>query len=351
LTKASQQGKPGKRTQIRTDARTRSEALDKLRNKLTEMSEGRFDPDAAHTRVVDLYADLKRDYEINGKRVADLAKRWAHLEAPFGNDLATAVTTPRIRLYVEERLAEKAARATVQRELAALRRMFRLGTQADKVVRVPHFPTIRCDNARSGFFERDQFEKVRSELPEYLRPLATVAYWTGWRKGELLRLERRQIDLVAGTLRLDPGTTKNREGRLAYLPEEALAVLREWEEKTTAFERERGIIVRHVFHNDGQPIHNHYAAWRSACERAGVPGRMLHDFRRTAARNYVRAGVHERVAMELLGHKTRSIFDRYNITSEQDLREAAARVAVVPVGQALGKTAEVVPLREARVKG
>jgi integrase len=212
-------------------------------------------------------------------------------------------------------------------------------------MRVPHFPTIRLDNARKGFFEREQFEKVRAELPDYLRPLVTVGFWTGWRKSELLRLERRQMDLESGTLRLDPGTTKNKQGRTVYLPREALSVLKEWDEKTTALERERGITVRYVFHNEGRPIRNFYHAWRSACNRAGVAGRMLHDFRRAAARNYIRAGVSERVAMELLGHKTRAIFDRYNITSEQDLREAADKVASSSVGQALGKTAEVLPLR------
>ena len=81
-----------------------------------------------------------------------------------------------------------------------------------------------------------------------------------------------------------------------------------------------------------------------------MPGRTLHHFRRTAARNYVRAGVPERVAIDLLGHKTRSVFDRYNITSEQDLREAAARVASGPVGQRLGKSGEVLAIREAAEK-
>jgi integrase len=152
----------------------------------------------------------------------------------------------------------------------------------------------------------------------------------------------------AGVPRLDPGTTKNKKGRTVYLPPEPLAALKAWDEMTTAVERERGIIVRNVFHNDGEPVRNFYHAWRSACDRAGVGGRMLHDFRRTAARNYVRSDVSERVAMELLGHKTRAIFDRYNITSEQDLREAAAKVAAAPVGQWSGKTAEVVPLSDRR---
>ncbi len=103
-----------------------------------------------------------------------------------------SLSSGRIRAYIDTRLSEGAARATVQRELAVLRRMFRLGAQADKGLRVPQFPTLAVHNAWRGFFERDQFEKVLAELPDYLQPLATVAYWTGWRKGELLRLERRR---------------------------------------------------------------------------------------------------------------------------------------------------------------
>jgi integrase len=233
-------------------------------------------------------------------------------------------------------MAEGAAPATIQHELAALRRMFRLGLEAGKVLRVPAFPTLQVHNVRTGFFERDEFERVRAELPEYLRPMVTVAYWTGWRRNELLNLEWRHVDLDAGTLRLDPGTTKNKQGRVTHLPAEALDTLRAWREQTAAVERQQSRIITRVFHHDGQPVRDFYTAWRSACERAKVPGRILHDFRRTAARNYVRSGVPETVAMKITGHKTRSVFDRYNITSEGDLRAAAESVAA-SVGEALGK--------------
>ena len=77
-----------------------------------------------------------------------------------------------------------------------------------------------------------------------------------------------------------------------------------------------------VFHRDGIPIRRWRTAWRTACQAAGVPTRFLHDCRRTAARNLIRASVPERVAMLLTGHKTRAIFDRYNIIHEQELLEA-----------------------------
>ena len=220
--------------------------------------------------------------------------------------------------------------------------MLRLGFQAGKVVRLPHFPTIRYDNVRTGFFERAEFEAVRNALPQHLRPLATVGYWMGWRRNELMKLEWRQVNLETGEVRLDAGTTKNRKGRVAYLPPEALAVLRAWRSVTTALERREGRIVPIVFHRDGEPIRDFYKAWRAACKAAGVPGKLFHDFRRTAARNYVRSGVPERVAQAVLGHKTRSIFDRYNIVSEGDLRSAANRVTSAPVGERLGKVTSLV---------
>jgi integrase len=79
-----------------------------------------------------------------------------------------------------------------------------------------------------------------------------------------------------------------------------------------------------VFHRNGKQIEYFYDAWKNACDSAEVPGRLIHDLRRTAIRNLVRAGVSEGVAMKMCGHKTRAVFDRYNVTSEKDLQTAAA---------------------------
>jgi integrase len=190
---------------------------------------------------------------------------------------------------------------------------------------------LREDNVRTGFFEADAFLKVLEQLPQYLRPVATFAYVTGWRKEEVLCLTWAQIDLEQGTARLEPGTTKNREGRLIYLTPELLSLLQENRAATSTLERQAGRVIPWVFHRAGKPIKDFRAAWQGACDRAGQPGRLFHDFRRTAVRNMVRAGIPERVAMQISGHKTRSIFDSYHIVSEGDLREAAERLGKAKV--------------------
>jgi integrase len=163
----------------------------------------------------------------------------------------------------------------------------------------------------------------------WLAPFVEGARRTGARRDELLQLERRNLDLDAGKITLDPGTTKNDDGRVFYLPPAALAALKAWDEKTRGLERDQTIIVRHVFHRHGERIREFpYDLWHDACAAAKISGKRIpHDFRRTAARSYRRAGVSEGVVMKILGHKTRSIFERYNIKNEDDLREAAEAVA------------------------
>ena len=214
----------------------------------------------------------------------------------------------------------------------------------------PHIAMLREDNVRVGFFEREQCEAVLAHLPEAMRPAVTFAYVTGWRiNSEALPLQWRQVDLGVGEVRLDPGSTKNREGRVLYLAQELQQLLKQQRASADEIQRQRKMIVPHVFfhrpiikagtfgHLAGQHISPHcfYQAWRRARTAAGCPGSIPHDLRRTAIRNTVRAGIPERVAMKMSGHKTRSVFDRYNVVSDGDLRSAARRLGTLALPQPL----------------
>ena len=179
------------------------------------------------------------------------------------------------------------------------------------------------NNVRQGFFERWEFEVVLVKLPDCLKPPFTFAYRTGWRMlSEVLPLRWANVDLEAGTVRLDPGTTKNKDGRVIYLTSELQDLLeKQWAEHLAHYPE-----CPLVFHDHGRPIVNYYKRWHRACREAGLSGKIPHDFRRTAVRNMVRAGIPERVAMQISGHKTRAIFDRYHIVSDGDLKEAARRL-------------------------
>ena len=138
--------------------------------------------------------------------------------------------------------------------------------------------------------------------------------------------------MEAGTLRLEPGTTKNDDGRVVYLTPELKALLAAQVERVRALERGMGRIIPSLFphlegRHRGKRIRDFRGAWKRACLKVGCPSMLRHDFRRTAVRNMVNAGIPERVAMKVTGHKTRSVFDRYHIVSPADLQEAARRLA------------------------
>lgn len=156
----------------------------------------------------------------------------------------------------------------------------------------------------------------------------TFAYITGWRMGsEILCLQWRQVDVKAGTVRLEPGTTKTGEGRTFYMTSELRAWLEGQKALTEALQRQSGRIIPWVFHRKGKPIGEFRKAWKTACKKAGVPGRIPHDFRRTAVRNLERAGVPRSVAMKMVGHRTESVYRRYAIVDEAMLREGAEKLA------------------------
>lgn len=326
------------RESAETESKTEAEKI--LRRRMVARDAGLYaGPDARRTTLADLRKILEDNYAANGRSTQGVGQRFAHLEEHFGEERpAREITTDRIVAYQTARLAGKAKPATINRELAALRRAFRLAEKSGRVETRPVFELLRENNTRTGFFEREAFEAVRAKLPDWLQPVATFQYLTGWRTGETLRLQWAQVDLKAGVIRLEPGTTKNRDGRV--LPFRALPELAEvidgQRAETKRQERQQRRVIPWVFHRDGESLRNKwganedvYAAWRKACTEAGVPGRILHDFRRTAVRNLERAGVSRSVAMKITGHKTEAVYRRYAIVSEADIADGLAKVAAL----------------------
>lgn len=308
----------------------------------------------------ELAADLRTHYQTTGrwKNMADVERRLAHLDGFFKGHRAVNVTADAIARYVAKRQAETThlvaaregktvtrrltANGTVNRELALLRRMFRLAARRRKVLTVPPFELLQEAAPRAGFFEEAQYRAVARHLAPDLQAAVAIAYTFGWRvRSEVLPLERRQLDLKAGTLRLEPGTTKNREGRIVYLTPDLKALLAGQLERVEALQRQLGRIVPYLFpHLNGRyrggARRGFRKAWAGAVRAAGVPGRILHDLRRTAVRNLERAGVPRSVAMKLTGHKTEAVYRRYAIVSDADLQDAARKLATASATQRVG---------------
>ncbi len=309
----------------RYTSKNRQKAEQLLRKRLTDADAGKLPILGA--KYDDLEQLIRDDYVANSRRVDVLERRLAPVAAKFRGLPAKSITTARLSAYRANRLRAGAAPATVNRELAALRRMLRLGQRAGMVTHGWHIDMLKEPPARAGFFEADQFEEVARRLPPHLEPIVRVAYMTGWRvRSELLTRQWRHVDLKARWLRLDPGETKNGEGRMFPLTADLVVLLKRLQRDTRAQERSLDRRIPWVFHRNGKPILSMYTAWRRACREAGLPGRLLHDFRRTAVRNLERAGVSRSAAMAMIGHRTESIYRRYSIVDETVLREAAEKL-------------------------
>jgi len=289
----------------------------------------------------DLVNLLLSDYRINGKKNLGKVETYVkNLSGFFGEVRVPEITTDKIQQFIEKRKQEGLENSSINREISALKRMFTLGTRARKVSQIPYVPMLKESNTRKGFFEHSEFLALKNALPSYLKPMVVFAYHTGWREGEILGVKWNQVDLNERTVRLEPGETKSGDARTVFMNDELLQEL-----KILHSKRDPGCPF--VFHREGEGIKRFTKAWKTACIHAGlseplkdtegnivmtekgktveIPTKIFHDFRRTAVRNMVRSGIPERVAMAISGHKTRSVFERYNIVSERDLKEASKR--------------------------
>ena len=306
---------------------TKMVAINLLKMREGEIAQGKT-PSINFEKVTfdELAQDFLQHYRITGRKSLDRAGRSVkHLNTYFEGVRVPFITTPQINTYIEMR-QDVASNATINRELSALKTMFNLGLKQTppKVSRVPHIPMLKENNIRRGFFEHDHFLALRKALPEYLKGLVTFGYKTGWRVSEITGLTWARIDREKKTVRLEAGETKNDAGRILHLDDELFQIIeRQWNKR-----KEKGVLAPYVFPNrrgTGR-IRDFRYVWKKACINANIGNRIFHDFRRTAVRNMIRAGVSEAVAMKISGHKTRSVFDRYNIVDEKDLKDATLKV-------------------------
>jgi integrase len=275
------------------------------------------------------------------KNLRRVKENWAHLlNEDYGFSpkcRASDLSALDLDRYVDQRKAEGASSETVYKEINRLSRGYDLAIDKGLIpigAKPTKFPELAKSKPRKGFFKESEVQNVISHTKDRLiRWIILFATLTGWRKSEIIGNKQRdiepmkwnQVDFVAGEIRLD--TSKNGEGRTFPFYPELKELMEQLRRYTDEVQQRNGEIIPWVFHREGKPIKEFRRSWKSACKAAGLPNRIFHDFRRSAVRNLVRAGIPAKTAMELTGHKTRSIFERYNITEGEDLVNAVARLA------------------------
>jgi integrase len=332
----------GKRHRESTGSTDEKDANRLLKKRLGDLQAGKPTARAIEkTTLADLMLMLENDFRANNQQLSTIKAPVAHLIRYFGKDCrAIDITTDRVTAYVAERLdrAEGAANGTINRSLAALKRAFHLAAIAKKVGERPEITMLAENNARQGFVSRSEFKRLRDALPDELRDPLEFLYRSGWRVGEMRSLEWRDVDLESREIRLRRENSKNGETRSLPLTREIGEIIER--------ARERRILeCPNVFHRDGRPIGLFRKSWATACKAAGLGAILVHDLRRSAVRNMVRAGVPDKVAMSISGHKSRSIFDRYNITAKDDQVRALERTSDYLAAQQQAP-ANVVPLKK-----
>ncbi len=297
-----------------------------LRKRLVERAEGRLldkkkDVNVRFDQLGKWYLTLS---EVKSKKSFDRDVRSiGKLIGFFKARPISQITPSLITEYQSKRLVEKSYRgentkpATVNREIACLRTVFNKAIRDGKIEKTPMrgVKLLKENNQRERVLSPEEWEGYKANCFPWYFPIAMTAYYTAMRKGEILNLLIPRVDLRDGFIRLRPEDTKTGYGRSIPIAPELMEVL------------EKTLKVRHlncdlVFHLDGKPItpHNVRVAHESACEGAGIQGFVFHDFRHTRINNWRKEGHDYFKIMSVSGHKTISIFKRYNMMGEEELK-------------------------------
>jgi integrase len=320
----------GQPKRISTRTEVKQEAQHVLRNLLVDKDRGvQFAGDVKKIHYEDLRAALIQNYIERGNKSLETMKDGSEtiwglkaVDTFFAGYAVTRITTDSAREFAQSLLKAGNANGTVNRSLALLRRMLSIALEDGKIQFRPKIRLLKAGPARKGFLPLEKFDELLALLPAHLKPLITFLYYCGVRVGEAIQIEWPQVDLAAGLIRLEGEQTKNSDARTVPLPNVLIRMLEQ---------REAGLVF------DGTNLRKE---WHRACAACGLgtltevegkrdpryAGLIVHDLRRSAIRNLMKAGVNEKVAMAISGHKTRSVFDRYHIIDTEDVVEAMRRV-------------------------
>jgi integrase len=351
-----------------TELRTKAENM--LADRLAEIRTDTFiNPKDRKLTVADLWhGELEVDYRnairddddrVAKERLLRAERLWkARLEEHFGHMKARNLTTDKLNHYAAWMKKQGWTNATINRDMAALRRAFYLGQEAGKITRIPKFPHLAEADPRSGFVVENVFRALIANAQElWLHALVKTAYTFGWRRGELLRLRCDRISLTERSVLLNHGETKNKTPKWVPLEEDLFVLL---QALVLGKKPDDFVFTR----KDGTQVRDFRDEWHNLCcaagqGRLGCPdcsdgkkkifieldadrkcpqcgrkpkdpkysGLLFHDLRRSAGRNGIRRGVQQKVVMEIGGWKTPSVFQRYNIIDETDIRLAVKKIA------------------------
>ena len=304
----------------------RKEAVMLLRQRLVEVATGtvqaRAPKRARAVRMHDLFDLVEHSFQINGRTSPTNGRCLLRMRKHFGRYTVPACTGLVISHYMAARQRAGRKAGTINREMTVLRRAFRLGYENDLAAKVPVVKRLPELGVRNEFFTRAEIDTLLPCLPAHLRDAVLFGFLTGWRKGEIGGLRWSNVDRAERVIRLEPAQNKGRTVRVLTLQGELAALIeRRWQARKVG-----RVFALHVFHRGGRPLGEFREAWLAACRNAGLGNRWFHSLRRSAARNMSLQGIPEKVIMSIMGHKTRVMFDRYNIVTEADQRAYAKRL-------------------------
>lgn len=294
--------------------------------------------------INELADTVVHDYEDNNRKsiksAREMRKIWIHELG--GGTLAEDVSSDDLKELARKWRSEGLTNGRVNRRMSFIIRGYNLAISSDepKVSKKLKWKKLKESAPRSGFFEWDEFRRLREELPLHAKIPVTIEHWTGMRAGEVHGLQWPQIRFEhhRRTVFIQLSDSKSDEPRLVAMVGDLYDTLNYWKKYTD--NNQPG--CPWVCHYNGKRLGSIKTAWQIACVKIGLGewtkdgrfpgnrgyrGRTVHDLRRTGVRNLIRAGVPERIAMKISGHKTRAMIDRYNIVSEKDLVDAGRLVA------------------------